>query len=92
MLICRMGRKPARLNLIILLAKYLKNRYDVPIIVGGAVFDLNYEETISTAEIGLKEKIIDYAVIGAGEIALEKLIKCLDDKKSPSNILACYSR
>lgn len=67
-------------NIVMEMAKEIKNNFNIPIIVG------NVHATISPKDFIYRGSPIDYAVIGEGEITLTELIDTLNRKGDVSRV------
>ncbi len=67
-------------NIVIELAREIKQRFDIPIIVGNA------HATISPQDFIFEGSPIDFAVIGEGEITLTELLDTLNAKSNTDKV------
>ena len=70
----------------LLIAKHLKSKYSVPIVLGGSISNLDEKTVIEFFSFAYHQKILDYLIIGPGEVPLYKLIQCLNQNKNLNNI------
>jgi radical SAM superfamily enzyme YgiQ (UPF0313 family) len=66
-----------------IIRKRIKERTNIPIIVGGSMTP--YLD-LKTVQNSFAEELFDYMIVGAGEEALPSLIESLDQKREPQGI------
>jgi len=64
------------------LARYLKEKYEFSIVIGSEIPDL----VLETFKIGGRLNIIDYAIVGEGQIGLHKLLNNIEVGKKLSDV------
>lgn len=69
--------KEPTFNILLLISNYLKQKYNIPIVVGGTQQN-TCERMYELIEKGLELKVYDYVIVGQGEQPLYRLIKSLN--------------
>lgn len=69
------------LRILLVLCKYLKEKYDVPIIVGSESDHIHF-----IAEYAMENKLFDYLVSGPGETSMPILLDCILSNKTIEDV------
>jgi len=77
------GSTTVTINNVLKISKLIKNETDIPIIVGGIHATIAGEELI-------KNKNIDYVVVGEGEDSIGELVKALGEEHKLSEVKGIY--